>query len=93
MMSGRAKRVLVYTISLLTAPVPVMPYEKGTREFALAVMACGMILSLSSFYVVRGEWKVRPRPLVGDKLLASSLITLVFGLFLFVGALWNLSRA
>jgi hypothetical protein len=51
--SGRAKRVILYTGSLLIAPMPVMPYAKGTREFAFAVLACGAILSLSSFYVAR----------------------------------------
>ena len=91
MISGRAKRVLVYTASLLTAPVPVMPYAKGTREFAFAVMACGAILTLSSFYVVRGEMRIKPRPLLGDKLLAASLITLLFGASLLVGSISYLS--
>ena len=93
MISGRAKRVLVYTASLLTAPMPVMPFDKGTREFAFAVMACGAILTLSSFYVVRGEMRVQHRPLVGNKLLASSLITLLFGASLLVGAIVYLSSA
>lgn len=85
--SGRAKRVLVYTASLLTAPMLVMPYEKGTREFALAVMACGAILTLSSFYTVQGEMRIKARALLGNKLLASSLITLLFGMSMLVGAL------
>jgi hypothetical protein len=85
--SGRAKRVLVYTISLLTAPLPIMPYEKGTREFAFALIVCGAVLTLSSFYVARGEVRIKPRPLVGTKLLASSLITLLFGLSLLLGAI------
>ena len=70
-----------------------MPYEKGTREFTLAIIACGAILTLASFYVVQGERRVKARPLVGNKLLAASLITLVFGICLLVGALWNLIRA
>jgi hypothetical protein len=78
-MSGRAKRVLVYTASLLVAPMPVMPFVKGTREFAWAVLACGVILSVGSSYAARGEWKVKPRSLVGDKLLAASAITWLFG--------------
>ena len=81
-LSGRAKRVLVYTVTLLTAPMPVMPFEKGTREFALAVMACGAVLALSSFYVARGEMRLKARGLLGDKLLASSLITLAFGMLI-----------
>jgi len=57
----------------------------------LAIMACGAILSLSSFYVARGESRIKPRLLVGTKLLVSSIITLLFGLFLLAGGLWYLS--
>lgn len=78
-MSGRARRILVYTAALLIAPMPVMPFAKGTREFAWAGVACGVILSVGSFYAARGEWKVKPRGLVGDKLLAASAITWLFG--------------
>lgn len=85
--SGRAKRVLLYTAALLIAPMPVMPFEKGTREFALAVMACGAILTLSSFYVVRGEMRVVHRDLLGNKLLAASFITLLFGMLMFIGSI------
>ena len=92
MISGRAQRVLVYTASLLIAPMPVMPYAKGTREYALAVMACGGILALSSFYVVRGESGIKPRSLLGNKLLATSLITLLFGLSLLAVSVGYLSR-
>jgi hypothetical protein len=92
MISGRAKRVLVYTAALLLAPLPVMPYAKGTREFALAVAACGAALALSSLYVARGEWKLKHRGLLGNKLLASSLITLLFGAALFVGSVVYLVR-
>jgi hypothetical protein len=91
-MSGRAKRVLVYTASLLTAPLPVMPYVGGTREYAFALTACGAILTLSSFYVARGEMRLRNRGLLGNKLLATSLITLAFGASMLVGAVLYLSR-
>lgn len=93
MLSGRAKRVLVYTASLLLAPMPVMPFEKGTREYALGVMACGTILSFASFYVVRGELRLRARGLLGNKLLAASLITLLFGLFMLLGSIVYLGLA
>jgi hypothetical protein len=88
--SGRAKRVLVYTASLLIAPLPVMPYVKGTREFAFAIMACGAIVTLSSFYVAQGEIKIKPRTLLGNKLLAASLITLLFGVAMMVGSIVKL---
>jgi hypothetical protein len=91
--SVRAKRVLVYTIALLTAPVPVMPYEKGTREFALALIICGAVLTFSGFYVVTGEWGEKHRPLFASRLLAASLITLIFGLALILGALLYLFRS
>ena len=84
MISGRAKRVIVYTASLLIAPMPIMPFEKGTREFVLAIMACGAILSVASFYVVQGEARLKPRSLVGRKLLAASLITLLCGMLMVV---------
>ena len=87
MISGRAKRVMVYTTTLLTAPMPIMPFEKGTREFALAVIACGVFLSLSSFYVVEGERRLKSRSLLGMKLLAAATITLLFGLSMTVGSI------
>ena len=92
MISGRAKRVIVYTASLLIAPMPIMPYEKGTREYALAIMVCSIILIVSSSYVVRGEMRLTARSLVGNKLLAASLITLLFGMLMLVGAIVYLSR-
>jgi predicted MFS family arabinose efflux permease len=92
-MSGRRKRVLIYTASLLVAPLPLMPYVKGTHEFALALLACGAILSLSSFYVARGELKLKARGLLGNKLVASSLITLLFGIGILVGAIIYLVRS
>lgn len=79
-MSGRAKRVLVYTAGLLCAPLPAMPYAAGTREFAFAVAAWGAVLAAASFYVARGELRLKARGQLGTRLLASSLITLVCGL-------------
>ena len=92
-MSGRAKRVLVYTASLLAAPLPVMPYEKGTREFMLALAVCGLVLALGSFYALRGELKHKALGLLGNKLVASSAITLLFGASLLVGSVVYLFRA
>lgn len=68
-----------------------MPYEKGTREFALAIMVCGAIVTLSSFYVAQGEIKIKPRPLLGNKLLAASLITLLFGVAMLISSIVKLS--
>lgn len=87
MIAGRTKRVVVYTVSLLIAPIPIMPYERGTREFALAVLACGVILSLSSFYVVEGERRLKFRSLLSNKLLATASITLLLGLFMAIGSI------
>ena len=92
MISGRARRVLVYTASLLVAPLPAMPYERGTREFAFALAAWGAVTTLSSLYVARGELRLRHRGLLGDKLLATSLITLACGASLLVGAAVYLIR-
>ena len=79
--------MLVYTAALLIAPMPVMPYEKGTREFVLALMVCGAILSVGSFYVAHGEARLTNRGLLGNKMLASSIITLLFGMGMLVGAI------
>lgn len=91
-MSNRAKRVLVYTASLLLAPLPVMPFEKGTREFAWSLVPCSIILSLGSFYVARGECRSKGRDLLGMKLIGSSVITLLFGVSMLVGTLVYLLR-
>ena len=84
--SDRGRRVLVYASALLLAPLPVMPFAKGTDEFAWGVAACGAALAAASYYVARGEWGRRRRGLPGNKLLAASLITLAFGLALAAGA-------
>ena len=92
MVSGRAKRVFLYTAALLLGPLPVMPFAKGTREFVIAIMGYGAVLALSSAYVFQGELKLKARSLLSMKLLASSLITLLFGLALLVGAVVYLLR-
>ena len=92
MPSGRGRRVIVYTAALLFAPLPVMPFERGTREFALAVLACGAALGLASLYVARGESRLKARSLLGNKMLAASLITLLFGALLVVGSVIFLLR-
>ena len=68
-----------------------MPFAPGTREFAWAVAACGAALAAASFYVARGEWRLGQRGLPGNKLLAASLITLVFGTALAAGSVVYLS--
>jgi hypothetical protein len=90
--SGRGKRVVIYTASLLIAPLPIIPFEKGTRDFALAVLACGAIISMSSLYVVEGERRLKSRSLLGHKLLATASITLLFGLFMAIGSVVFLKR-
>lgn len=89
--SDRGRRVLIYASALLLAPLPVMPFEKGTRGFAWAVAACGAALAAGSYYAARGEWRLKHRGLLGNKLLAASLITLAFGLALLAGSLVYLS--
>jgi hypothetical protein len=85
-MSGRTRRVLVYTGALLLAPCPAMPFIPGTRDFAAGILVSGIILSLASYYVFRGELGAARRPLLGHKLLAASFITLLAGLALLAGA-------
>ena len=92
MPSGRGRRVLIYTAALLVAPLPAMPFEWGTREFALGVLVWGAALGLASFYVARGEARLKARPLVGTKMLIASLITLLFGALMVVGSVAFLLR-
>ena len=89
-MSGRAKRVLVYTVALLVAPLPVMPFERGTPAFVLSLVPCGLVIASASFYVLRGELRLKARGLLGNKLVASSFITLLFGAAMLVGAVVHL---
>ena len=63
-----------------------MSFERGTREFTFAVLACGTVLSLTSFYVARGEARLKARPLVGTKILVASISTLLLGALLVVGS-------
>jgi hypothetical protein len=90
-MTGRAKRVFVYTAALLSAPLPLMPWERGTRESVVALVPCGLVLALGSLYVLRGELG-GPRGLLGNKLVAASSITLLFGASLVVGSAVYLLR-
>jgi len=89
--SNRAKRILVYTISLLIAPMFVMPHEPGTRNFVISLIPCGVILTLSSWYVLRGETK-KPQGLLGKKLFVTSFITLLFAAGLVAGSIVYLVR-
>lgn len=57
----------------------------------MALMGWGAIMILSSVYVIRGEIKLKSRSLLGYKLLAASLITLLFGAILIVGSIVHLS--
>lgn len=91
-MSGRAKRVLVYTAALLFSLMPAMPFGRGSPGFAVTLGAAGALIALASAYVLRGEWGGGPRSLPGLKLLASSVITLLFGVTLAVGSLVYLLR-
>lgn len=91
MASGRGRRVIVYTAALLVAPLPVMPFERGTREFALGVLACGAALGLASFYAARGEARLKARPLVGTKILIASSATLLLGALMVVWSVVSLA--
>ncbi len=91
MLNERTKRVLVYTASLLVAPLPLMPYDKGTRAFTLALVVCSTILMLSSYYVVHRELPLKHRPLFATKMLVAAFFTLVFAIALLVAALIHLA--
>ena len=69
-----------------------MPFETGTRQFAWSLVPCSIILCFGSFYVARGELRTKARDLLGMKLIATSVITLLFGVAMFVGTLIYLLR-
>ena len=71
--------------------MPAMPFSRGSREFSLALMVWGAIMILSSFYLARGEFRLKSRSLLGTKLLVTSLLTLLFGVLLVVGSIVHLS--
>lgn len=64
----------------------VMPFTVGTRSFATALIACGVLVAAASTYVIQGE-AGKPRDLLGNKLLASAIITLLFATGLVIGSL------
>ena len=78
--------MVVYTATLLISPILVMPFEKGTRGFVFALIACGALLSVGSLYAALGECRLKARALLGNKILAASIITLMFGVSLIVGS-------
>ena len=86
-MSGRAKRIFVYTLALLTAFMPAMPFERGTPAFALSLVPSGLFIALASAYVLRGELGYSSHGLLGMKLIVTTLITLVLGVALAAGSL------
>ena len=72
--------------------MPLMPYVAGTREYAIAIIVSAAILTPASFYAMRGELRLKHRGLVGNKLLAASLITFLLGISMLVGSLVYLGR-
>lgn len=68
-----------------------MPFDVGTRSFAYALIPCGALLAAASAYVIQGETG-KPRDLLGNKLLASAIITLLFATVLVIGSLIYLAR-
>lgn len=76
----------MYTVGLLGAPLPSMPFERGTRGFAWALLASGVALTLASLYAAAGELRGGPRSPVGKRLLVASLGTLLLGLLMLAGS-------
>jgi hypothetical protein len=74
-------------MSLLAVPPLAIPFEKGTPAFALSLVPCGLFIALASLYLLRGELRPGSRGLLGLKLIAVTLITLVFGAALAAGSL------
>jgi hypothetical protein len=90
--SSRSQRVIAYAASLLAAPLPLIPYERAEHAFVFALIATGVILASGSLYVAYGEWRLEHRSLLGNKLLVSGIITLIFALCIIGGSLLYLAR-
>ena len=75
-MRDRSRRVLIYTAAILIAPLPLVPFERGTPEFRLALLASMALVMAAGAYVIRGEWG-RPRPMYATKLLIAAIITAI----------------
>jgi hypothetical protein len=57
----------------------------------MAVLACGFVVGLSSLYLLGSEASFRTHGLLGYKLLATSMITLLFSVGMIVGSIVWLS--
>lgn len=91
-MTATGKRVLLYTTSLLIAPMPMMPFAIGTREGAWAMLASSAILTPVSFYCARGLLRQRYRMLWETKMLVASIGTGLLGILMAAASVFNLSR-
>lgn len=91
-MTARSRRVLAYTLTILIAPLPLMPFEPGTRPFVLVLLPSMAAIILAGLYVIRGEWPAPGRPLYATKLLIAATMTLVAALAVLAGAVWSLAR-
>jgi len=72
------KRVLIYTLSLLVAPMFLMPFEPRTPAFAAAAIPCSGVLFLGSHYVVRAYAPLRWSSFIGNRLLIAAYMTRIF---------------
>jgi hypothetical protein len=91
-MTPRPKRVLVYTLALLLAPVPLMPFEPGSRPFVLTLFPSMSVLVLAGVYVIRGELPAKGRPLYATKLLIAATMTSITAVLVLAFALLWLQR-
>ena len=73
----RTRRMIAYTSSLLAGFLPLMPFEPGTREFWLAMLASCAIFIAGGLYVIRGERDAYWRPMWAQKMLAAAWVTTV----------------
>ena len=91
-MQHRTRRMLVYTLALLMGFIPMMPFERGTRAFALAGLVSGAIIAAAGIYVIRGERDARWRPMWARKLLAAAWVTTIAAVILLAIAVYGLLR-
>ena len=80
--------MLVYTAALLVGFMPMMPFERGTREFGLAALATCAIIGGAGLFVIRGERDAYWRPMWAQKMLAAAWVTTVAAGILLLRALY-----
>jgi hypothetical protein len=88
----RTRRMAAYSVSLAAGFLPLMPFERASREFHVALLASCAIFIAGGLCVIRGERDATRRPMWALKLLAAAWVTTVAAaLVLLLTVAWLIS--